>query len=78
MKIERTVMTYLFVCPYPCDREIIINADNDQEALDKIMVAGALSCRKPSGLDVCRETHSLCLLTEAQIKDVVRLCLRER
>ena len=39
-------MKYSFTCPPPCNYEIKIDAQNDDEALKKIMEAGAVHAKK--------------------------------
>ena len=42
---QKDVMIYSFTCPTPCSREIMVEANNSIDAIDKIIMAGAMSCR---------------------------------
>jgi len=44
-------MTYTFSCPAPCTRVIRIDARNDEDAVGKIIKAGAMTCRNRKGHD---------------------------
>jgi predicted small metal-binding protein len=46
LKKEEVVMKYSFTCPAPCNYEIKIDAQNDDEALKKIMEAGGVHAKK--------------------------------
>jgi predicted small metal-binding protein len=46
LKKEEVVMKYSFTCPAPCNYEIKIDAQNDDEALKKIMEAGVVHAKK--------------------------------
>ncbi len=38
-------MTYTFSCPAPCSRVIRVEAHDDEDAVGKIIQAGAMICR---------------------------------
>jgi len=69
-------MIYRFVCPSPCKREIIINADDDAEAIMKIIAAGALSCRNMACRSYCEIYHkAMPSLPENRLREIVRVSM---
>ena len=48
-------MVYAFACPVPCHRIIKVYANSDDEAVDKIIIAGAMSCRNMAHRRHCEE-----------------------
>lgn len=79
MKNEKEkVMTYLFSCPLPCNREIKVEANNNLDAIDKIIKAGAISCRNSKNRIICDKSQlDLPPIPEKQLKNIVSLCLQE-
>ena len=57
-------MKYSFSCPAPCNYEVMVDAKNDDEAVDKIIIEGAVHGRQihPDALP----------MTEEQLRTVVR------
>jgi predicted small metal-binding protein len=56
-------MKYSCQCPPPCNYEIKVEANNDDEAVEKIMQAGAVHIK---------EAHSDVKMSEAQMRSMVR------
>ena len=70
-------MTYNFSCPAPCSRVIRVEAHDDEDAVEKIIQAGAMTCRKRGSNDPCDTTHLvLTPLPEMQLRELVRLSMR--
>lgn len=69
-------MTYTFMCPSPCNRMIRIDAGSDDDAVRKLIRAGAVECRTAGGQSACKKaTIRLSLLTVRQLHEVVRLSM---
>ena len=60
---EVMVMEYSLQCPSPCNYEIKVEANNDDEAVEKIMRAGAAHVK---------EAHSDMKISEEQMRSMVR------
>jgi len=72
------VTTYSFVCPVPCSREIRVEAKDNLDAVDKIIMAGAISCRNGKNQCFCEKAQfSMPPIPEEQLKSIVSLCMRE-
>ncbi len=56
-------MEYSVQCPPPCNYEIKVEANNDDEAVGKIMQAGAAHLK---------ESHSEMKISEEQMRSMVR------
>jgi hypothetical protein len=70
-------MTYTFSCPAPCSRVIRVDALDDEDAVGKIIQAGAMTCRNKGSDDTCKTTHLVMTpLPERQLREVVRLSMR--
>ena len=70
-------MIYTFLCPAPCRRVIRVDARNDEDAVGKIIKAGALTCRNRASHDTCDTTRPvLSPWTDMQLRGVVRLIMR--
>ena len=70
-------MTYNFSCPAPCRRVIRVEAHDDEDAVEKIIQAGAMTCRNRGSNDPCNTTHLvLTPLPEMQLRELVRLSMR--
>lgn len=70
-------MTYTFSCPAPCSRVIRVEARDDEDAVWKIIKAGAMTCRNQRSDGPCDSNHPvLPPLPERQLRDVVRLSMR--
>jgi hypothetical protein len=71
-------MTYSFSCPVPCTYEIKVDATNGDDAINKIIIAGAMSCRNINNRCHCEKaSHNMPPIKEEQLKNIVRLCMRE-
>jgi hypothetical protein len=68
-------MVYTFSCPFPCLQVIMVDAHDDDEAVNKIIGAGALSCRNKKHTPCCKKVHHLSPLPEKKLIDIVRLCM---
>jgi hypothetical protein len=71
-------MTYSFACPYPYKREIRVDANDNPEAVEKIIMAGAISCRNIGDHYSCKQNHfDMSLLPGDQLRWIVSLCMLE-
>jgi hypothetical protein len=79
MKNERDrLMIYSFICPPPCNREIIVEAKNNMDAVDKMITAGAISCRNSENQLSCEKYHfDMPPIPLGQLKNIVGLYMRE-
>ena len=69
-------MVYTFACPIPCRRVIKVDANTDDEAITKILAAGAVSCRNMATFKDCEEEHRhMPVLHEEQLREIVRLSM---
>jgi hypothetical protein len=70
-------MTYNFSCPAPCSRVIRVEARDDEDAVEKIIRAGAMTCRNRESNNPCDTTHLvLTPLPETQLRELVRLSMQ--
>jgi hypothetical protein len=68
-------MVYKFACPVPCRRIIKVYANTEEDAIDKIIVAGAMSCRM-ANKRACEEGHHrMPSLPEDRLREIVRLSM---
>jgi len=66
-------MTYTFSCPAPCRRVIRVDARDDEDAVGKIIEAGAMTCRNGKSRNPCEKSHSLMTpLPEMRLREVVQ------
>ena len=71
-------MNYLFTCPVPCNREIKVDARDNVEAVEKIILAGAISCRNINNRRYCEQAHFyLSPIPKEQLRYIVTLSMRE-
>ncbi|MHB9098155.1 MAG: hypothetical protein ACYC5X_10090 [Syntrophales bacterium] len=71
-------MIYSFACPAPCDREIKVEAHDNLDAVEKIIMAGAISCRNSDSQCGCSHARvELSPIPEEQLRHIVSLCMRE-
>ena len=71
-------MTYTFSCPAPCRRVIRVDARNDEEAVGKVIEAGAMTCRNRGSHDPCDTDHPVMSpLPERQLRDLIRFIMKE-
>jgi hypothetical protein len=69
-------MVYTFACPIPCRRVIKVDANTADEAITKILAAGAVSCRNMANLKDCDEEHRhMPVLDEGQLREIVRFSM---
>ena len=50
-------MNYSFACPAPCNREIKVNANDHFDAVEKIIMTGAMSCRNIHNQCSCKHAR---------------------
>ena len=71
-------MTYSLTCPAPCDHEIRVDAENDDEAVNKLLTAGAFRCRNAKYRCHCKMApHNMSPVSEEELKRMVRVCMCE-
>lgn len=71
-------MTYSFVCPIPCNHEIRVYAENEDDAAMELIRAGALRCRNASYRCRCEKIkHDMSPIPGENLKRIVRTCIRE-
>jgi hypothetical protein len=68
-------MVYTFSCPFPCLYEMMVDANDDDDAVNKIIGAGALSCRNIKHTPCCKKVLHLPPLPGKKLIDIVRLCM---
>jgi hypothetical protein len=72
-------MIYSFLCPMPCNHEILIDAENDDDAVTKLMLAGALRCRNARYRCRCEKSkHDASPMSEAELRRTVSMCMCEK
>ena len=70
-------MIYTFSCPAPCRRVIRVDARNDDDAVGKLIKAGAMTCRNRASDNTCDPTRpAMSPWTDLQLRGVVRLIMR--
>jgi len=67
-------MVYTFICPAPCSRIIMVDATNDDDAVNKIIGAGAINWHNIKNMPCCKKVIHLPPLPEKKLIDIVRLC----
>ena len=71
-------MTYSFACPVPCNYKIRVDAKNGDDAIKKIIMAGAIRCRNINNRFRCEKAnHNMPPIKEDQLRNIVRLCMKE-
>ncbi len=69
-------MVYTFACPVPCKRIIKVYATTDDDAVKKIIAAGAISCRNNSTPSCCENRHRhMPSLPQNQLMEIVRVSM---
>lgn len=72
-------MIYSFVCPIPCYQEILIDAINDDDAVIRLITAGALRCRNARYRCRCdKSQRSMSPIADQELKRIVRICMQEK
>jgi hypothetical protein len=72
---DEGVMVYKFACPAPCSRVIMVDANSDDDAVNKIIGAGAINCRNVDDTSCCKKVFHLPPLPEKDLRDIVRMCM---
>ena len=71
-------MTYSFVCPFPCNKELKVDALNNEDAINKLMLAGAIRCRNAYNRYNCENNiYDMPPLQEEILRNIVGSCMRE-
>lgn len=71
-------MTYSFVCPFPCNKELKVDALNNEDAINKLMLAGAIRCRNAQNQYNCENNqYDMLPIPEEKLRDIVGSCMRE-
>lgn len=71
-------MKYSFACPAPCNREIKVDANDHSDAVEKMIMAGAISCRNIDNQCSCQYARlNLPPIPGDQLRRIVSLCIRE-
>lgn len=75
---ESNMVNYSFLCPFPCRDEIRVEARNLEDAINKIIKAGALRCRNSYARCHCEKIdHEMPPIPPEHLKNLVRLCVQE-
>lgn len=70
-------MTYSFECPFPCNYEIRVDAINNEDAVIKLITAGAIRCRNIKYRCHCEKAqHDMLPISDEKLKQIVRTCMR--
>ena len=70
-------MLYTFSCPAPCKKIVQIEAFDDEEAIDKIIIEGAMLCRNMKSNVRCSESPTLMSpLSDMHLREVIRLSMQ--
>ncbi len=51
------MINYSFTCPFPCTNKINVDAENRDDAVMKIVMAGAMSCRNLTYQCYCEKSN---------------------
>lgn len=71
-------MTYSFACPFPCDQEIHVDAHNQDDAINKIIMLGALRCHNRDYHCSCEKARfNMSPMPSQELINIVRLCMQE-
>jgi hypothetical protein len=71
-------MTFSFVCPAPCNHQVNVEAQNQEEAITKLITAGAMRCRNLDKKADCEVPHLILPpLSSDQLRDIMRFSLME-
>jgi hypothetical protein len=69
---------YSFACPAPCNRTIKVDANDNPTAVEKIIMAGAISCRNMYNRCSCTQApFDMSPMPEEQLRQIVSLCMQE-
>ena len=53
----------------------MVDATNDDDAVNKIIGAGAINCRNIKNTPCCKKVLHLSPLSEKELRKIVRLCM---
>ena len=71
-------MTYSFVCPFPCNKELRVDALGNEEAINKLIIAGAIGCRNAQSRYNCEiKLPDMQTMPESKLREIVGSCMRE-
>ena len=71
------MMYYSFTCPLPCNYKIRVDAENRDDAVRKMMTAGAMSCRNLANHYYCEQSNlNLYPIPEEELRNAVNLRMR--
>ena len=77
MKNKETFMTFLFKCPPPCNREITVEAKNNMDAIDKMIMAGAMGCRSNQNHCSCKKAPlDMPPIPAEKLRHIVAMCIQ--
>jgi predicted small metal-binding protein len=65
---EVKVMKYSITCPAPCNHEIKVEAQNDDEGISKLVVAAKIHAK---------EAHPGMSMSDQEMKDMVRASMKK-
>lgn len=69
-------MFYTFTCPVPCNRVIEVYADTDDDAINEMIMAGAMSCRNTANQKPCKMVrYDMPSLAEPQLREIIRISM---
>ncbi|MDP1989871.1 MAG: hypothetical protein Q8K00_02515 [Syntrophales bacterium] len=69
-------MVYTFACPVPCHQVIKVYANTDDDAINNIIIAGALSCRNMANRKYCEKSRrDMPSLPEERLREIVRFSM---
>lgn len=70
------MMVYTFACPVPCNRIIKVHANTDDDAVKKIIAAGAIGCRNIALSSFCEKgRRHTPALPENRLREIVQLMM---
>ena len=71
-------MTYAFVCPFPCNKEIYVDAHNHDDAVTMMIKSGAISCQNKDYHCSCEKARfDMSPMPPEELREIVRLCMLE-
>ena len=71
-------MIYSFACPAPCSRKLEVDACDHCEAIEKVITAGAISCRNVDFRCTCDQASlNMPPIPVDQLRSIVGLSIRE-
>lgn len=71
-------MTYSFVCPFPCDQKIKVDAYDQDDAINKIITLGAIRCHNRDYHCSCEKARfDMSPMPPEELRNIVSLCMQE-